>query len=239
MIHLSEPPPSPADLHFRLFGIPVRVHPLFWIVTVLLCIGGRRPVDPRELFVWVGVVFVSILIHELGHAVVQRYYGGWPWITLHGFGGLASCNNCDRRPRSQILISIAGPMAGFILAGFVISILVALGRVETFSLSWVPVQWELFGTIADIVVWDFLVVNILWGLVNLLPVYPLDGGQISRQLFFLAGTPERRSLQLSAGVAIAFAAYALLNQRFFVAFMFGMLAFDNFQTLQFQRGHWR
>ena len=61
-------------------------------------------------------MFVSILVHELGHAFVQRYFGGRPWITLYGFGGLASCNDCDRSPRSQIIISLAGPLAGFLFA---------------------------------------------------------------------------------------------------------------------------
>ena len=62
---------------------------------------------------------------------------------------------------------------------------------------------------------DLLHVNILWGLVNLLPIYPLDGGQIARELFTL-GNPRAgiiQSLQLSAGAAVLVAAYALLNQR--------------------------
>ena len=99
---LGEPAPTQADLHFRLFGFPVRVHPFFWVVSLLLGMGGRdRPIRSNVL-IWVAVVFVSILVHELGHAFMQRYYGGHPWITLYGFGGLASCNDCDRSPRSQI-----------------------------------------------------------------------------------------------------------------------------------------
>src|SRR6185295_15431809 len=75
---IGEPPPTQADIHFRLFGIPVRVHPFFWIVTLILGMGGFRsgPADPVETFVWVAVVFVSILVHELGRATMQRVYGG-------------------------------------------------------------------------------------------------------------------------------------------------------------------
>ena len=113
---LGEPPPTQADLHFRVFGIPVRVHPLFWIVTLFLGLAAARRPIRCETLIWVAVVFVSILVHELGHALMQRYFGGHPWITLYGFGGLASCNDCDRSPRSQILISLAGPVAGFLLA---------------------------------------------------------------------------------------------------------------------------
>jgi stage IV sporulation protein FB len=123
---LYEPPPTQADVHFRLFGFPVRVSPWFWVMALLLGVSGG-PADPVETLLWVGVVFFSILVHELGHAFAQQSYGGHPRITLHGFGGLAICEDCDRSPRSQILISLAGPLAGFCLAGLVILIL-ALSR---------------------------------------------------------------------------------------------------------------
>ena len=91
------------------------------------------------------------------------------------------------------------------------------------------------------VVAKLLEVNILWGVINLLPVFPLDGGQISRELFNLKDPRNgtNQALQLSAGIAVLLAAYALLNQRFYVALMFGYLAYSNFQTLQFYRNRWR
>src|SRR5688500_3784168 len=99
---LSEPPRSNGDLHFRVFGFPVRVHPYFWLVTAIMGLGsGDEGTAPMELLTWVGVVFVSILVHELGHAFLQRRFGGRPWITLYGLGGLASCDDCDRSPYSQ------------------------------------------------------------------------------------------------------------------------------------------
>jgi Zn-dependent protease len=237
---LGEPAPSQADLHFRVFGVPVRVHPWFWIVSLLLGMGGGEA-DPLQTLIWVAVVFVSILVHELGHAFLQRYYGGRPWITLYSFGGLASCNDCDRSPRSQILISLAGPVAGFFFAGFVISILVALQRIRRFELGWVPVVWVPFRTQLDVVVFFLLYVNIAWGLLNLLPIYPLDGGRIARELFTL-GNPRTgivQSLQLSAGAAVLVAVYALTRQSIFMTIMFGMLAYGSFQTLQAYRGGWR
>ena len=80
---IGEPPPSQADMHFRLLGFPIRVHPFFWLVAVFLGVGtGKNETDPVELLTWVAVVFVSILIHELGHAIMKRAYGGHPWITL-------------------------------------------------------------------------------------------------------------------------------------------------------------
>ncbi len=237
---LGEPAPTQADLHFRLFGVPVRVHPFFWVVALLLGMSGG-PADPLVTLVWVAVVFVSILVHELGHAIVQRYYGGRPWITLYSFGGLASCDDCDRSPRAQILISLAGPFAGFFFAGFVISILIALQRFRGFEWAWIPVNWVPFKSQLDLVVFFLLFVNIAWGVVNLLPIYPLDGGRIARELFTLrdprAGVIQ--SLQLSAGAAVLVAVYALTRQMFFMAIMFGFLAYGSFQTLQMYRNRWR
>ena len=240
---ISEPAPTQADLHFRLFGFPVRIHPFFWVVSLILGMGGlgSGKADPTETLIWVVVVFVSILVHELGHAFTQRRFGGHPWITLYSFGGLASCNDCDRSPRSQIIISLAGPFAGFFLAGFVISILIALQRFRGFELDWVAVNWVPFKSRLDVAVLFLLFVNIAWGLVNLLPIYPLDGGQIARELFTL-GNPRSgivQSLQLSAGAAVLVAVYALTKRDLFMCLMFGFLAYGSFQTLQMYRNRWR
>jgi membrane-associated protease RseP (regulator of RpoE activity) len=93
----------------------------------------------------------------------------------------------------------------------------------------------------DQVIWDLLQVNILWGLVNLLPIYPLDGGRIARELFTLRDARGGivQSLQLSAGAAVLVAVYAVLKQDIFLAVMFGFLAYGSFQTLQMYRGRWQ
>ena len=247
---LGEPPSTQADLHFRLFGFPVRVHPFFWVVTLLLGLGGDVA-DPINTLIWVAVVFVSILVHELGHAFLQRYYGGEPRLTLYSFGGLASCDDCDRSPRAQILISLAGPGAGFLLAGLVIAVLAPTGHLRGFELSLFPVIWEQFDpqyfqqygkdSPRDTLISDLLQVNILWGILNLLPIYPLDGGRIARELFTLnnARAGIIQSLQLSIGTAVLVAIYALVNQSMYTCIMFGVLAYGNFQTLQNYRGSWR
>jgi Zn-dependent protease len=260
---LTEPPPSPGDLHFRVFGIPVRVHPFFWLVTVIMGLNtGEEGTPPAELLIWVAVVFVSILVHELGHAFLQRRFGGRPWITLHGIGGLASCDDCDRSPRSQILISLAGPAAGFLLAAAAIALVRMGGRPfgwlregqflppdsnvtnpAAFGMFGVVLYWEAFhAEAANSLLRNILFVNILWGLVNLLPVYPLDGGRISRELCTLS-SPRRGivlSLQISIVTAVLMAAYGVLAwQSFYTALMFGYFAYVNYQTLQaYREGRW-
>jgi stage IV sporulation protein FB len=253
MLTLGEPPPTQADLHFRLFGIPVRVHPFFWIGTLLLGLGGKA--EPVRVLIWVAVVFVSILVHEFGHALTQRYFRGHPWVTLYGLGGLASCNDCDRSPRAQLLISFAGPVAGFLFAGVIIAVVALSGHAIGFALTADRVDVDSLGVQSLLIqplalfvaflepfrskpfnhmILCLLQVNILWGLINLLPIYPLDGGQIARELFTLRSPRNGiiQSLQLSTGAAVFVAVYALSQREIYLCIMFGILAFGSFQTLQ-------
>jgi len=260
MLLIGEPAPTQGDLHFRLFGIPVRVHPFFWVATVLLGLGGNP--EPVGVLIWVVVVFVSILVHEFGHAFTQRYFGGHPWVTLYSFGGLASCNDCDRSPRAQLLISLAGPAAGFLFAAVVVAVVWITGNVIGFAVNSDRVDPGQFGlerllvqslavfvayfqpyqsTPLNDAIGSLLQVNILWGLINLLPIYPLDGGQVARELFTLKNARSGiiQSLQLSVGAAALVAAYALFRGSFYMCLMFGFLAYGSYQTLQQYRDRWR
>jgi stage IV sporulation protein FB len=77
------PEPTRGEIHFRLFDIPVRVHPYFWLMTLFM---GLSP-DVGTLLIWMGVVFVSILWHELGHVFAYRFFGIRGDVVLYGFGG--------------------------------------------------------------------------------------------------------------------------------------------------------
>jgi stage IV sporulation protein FB len=73
--------PTPAtryDLRFTALGVPVRVHPLFWLVSIIFAVQ----LPPPLAVIWVGVVFVSIFIHELGHALTIRAFGWYPLNLL-------------------------------------------------------------------------------------------------------------------------------------------------------------
>ncbi|MCH8045495.1 MAG: site-2 protease family protein [Planctomycetes bacterium] len=235
---MSEPPPTQADLHFSLFGFPVRISPWFWGVSILM---GIRSGGPQELLTWVGVVFVSILVHELGHALAMRYFGWNARITLYAFGGMAAYESNSamqqgqNSPRSQILISLAGPAAGFVLAGLVVAAIYATNRSFYFFFTTIGQGPYLDNPQLILLVRYMLFVNVLWGLVNLLPVYPLDGGQVSRELFMLFN-PRRgivQSLWLSVIASGAAAVFGLmLMESLYVGLMFGFLAYSSYQTLQ-------
>ncbi|MEM9352154.1 MAG: site-2 protease family protein [Planctomycetota bacterium] len=248
---LIDPPPSQGDLHFRVFGFPVRIHPLFWVSTVLLSFRGSR--EPAHVLIWVAVVLVSILVHELGHAFLQRHYGGRPWITLYAFGGMASCDDCDQSTKSQILIALAGPGAGFALAILLLAILnllgiqagVALREADlpdgAYYLSLVGLRcyWsDAGGENATRIISSLLYVNIFWGLINLLPIYPLDGGRVSRELCLL-GRNTRAGMDISLKISIVAASLMAvygLRHGLYVTLLFGYLAYSSYQTLARYRG---
>jgi stage IV sporulation protein FB len=254
---LAEPAQSPGELHFRLFGVPVRVHPLFWLVSLLL---GLQIRDGQLLILWVLCTFVSILVHEFGHVIAIQRYGARARVVLYSFGGLAITETApyghdwgrdwrpdgyddrDRTQWQQIVISFAGPLAGFVLAAVVIGGLFATGHKVDFYLhenvsfvfghgEWVA-NPRIYATV------NFLLyINIFWGLMNLLPVYPLDGGKIAQELLSMhdARRGVRRSLVLSIATGAVVAVFVLFWQRgqgFFMAAMFGMLAYTSYMTLK-------
>ena len=246
MLLLQSPPPTRYDLRFSIAGIPIRVHPLFWLLTLLLGATG----DLVQLLIWVLVVFVSIIVHELGHAFAMRYFGQSSHIVLHFAGGLAIPDsvqwgsrwaNVALGPNQYILISLAGPVAGFLLAGLVIvGILLSGGSVGTtwlFGLIPLPLTATLpfDGMIFDVLVTILLWVNIFWGLINLLPVFPLDGGNVARNILIqydpINGVRKSLWVSVITGGLIALLALVFLRS-IYMAFLFGLLAFQSYQSLQ-------
>ena len=236
------PPPTRYDLNFSIFGFDVRVHPLFWLLAIIL---GFSPGGWERLVIWVVVVFISILIHELGHSFMMRRFGIDSHIVLHSFGGLAIPRSSRGHLNwvSQIMISLAGPFAGFLFAGIVVGIVYATGGfvflTQIFGFLPIPAAFvDVSGRLGEILneaIWMIIQVNTFWGLLNLLPVYPLDGGQVAMALFirFDPWNGARNSLWLSVltGGALAIGGFTLLNS-FYMGFLFGILALQSYQMIQ-------
>lgn len=246
---IADQPTTPYDLNFRVLGVPVRVHPLFWLISVIL---GPIHDEPKYVVMWVAVVFVSILVHEMGHALAIRSYGWRPSILLYSFGGLAMYQPTHHDPRKQILISLAGPLAGFALAGLTILLLSATGNTVRFSfggpigLKWTFIVRNLTGSNDNLLnlVDQLLQVNIFWGLLNLLPIWPLDGGHVCYEFLLELRVREAlvKALWVSVTVAGAVAIYTVirlgkdLSHDFFIPLMFGYLAYSSFSLLQSYSG---
>ncbi len=246
---LAEPERTPYDLRFRALGFPVRVHPWFWLVTVLFNGDRLLRAGPEYLLLWVAVVFVSVLVHELGHALAFRRFGAHTEIVLYSMGGLAIPTHALSGRARRIAVALAGPVAGFLLCGLVYGSNAALEWGQRADGGAANGRHVLFLYLQ--LVW----VNLVWGLFNLLPVYPLDGGQVSRELCGMRwGTRGyRTSLRISFVVALVIASYSILcaidtgefGDRLlrelpgwlpagsvYTAILFGCLAYVNYQLLQ-------
>jgi Zn-dependent protease len=223
---------------------------LFWLAGLLL--GPKNSGGP-QILVWMVAFFLGILCHELGHALVMRSQGCFSWITLYGFGGLASCDRSRRAgggyPEAwrQIVVSAAGPLAGFLLAAIVVAAVVASGHHFNAYIG-LPVGLDLRLPAEEVVVSaslshfidDILFVTIVYGILNLLPVYPLDGGQIARELLTMIVGPDgvRLSLFLSMTVAGCLAMFGAIRLHDpFLTIFFGLLAYSSFATLQSLSGN--
>ncbi len=235
----SEPPRTPYDLNFVLAGVPVRVHPFFWLMSLML-VGFRPGARLATLLIWTAAVFISILVHEFGHVLAFRRYGVDSHVVLHGFGGLAIPHTARRiSPWAHIFISFAGPAAGFLLVACFYAGMKLSGHPVDIGFGGPLLVDYYIGRFDSLnvtrLMYDLFEINIFWGLINLLPIYPLDGGQISRELFSVYHPRDaiRQSLMLSIVVAIGVVVFSLVKlQDTYLAIMFGYLGYISYVSLQ-------
>jgi stage IV sporulation protein FB len=250
MFLFQQPPATQYDLRFNIADIPVRVHPLFWLVAILLGSTGNLLLLP----VWVLVLFISILIHELGHALAFRRFGQRSQIVLHFAGGLtipepvswgSGWANVALSRNQEIFIALAGPFAGFLFAALVMALVVISGGsvLTTYLFGFIPLPLSAVipfgGSLIGLLVTLLLWVNIFWGLINLMPVQPLDGGNVARNIFIQYDPFDgvRKALWLSVITGALLALIGLIAFRsLYMAFLFGLLAFQSYQSIQGRYG---
>jgi len=256
---LQQPAESPYDVRFNLFGFFTRISWTFWLVAVVLGYDfvqlteqiyrqnspGRIPL----LIVWVAMMAISILIHELGHAIAFRRFGFDSSIVLYYLGGLASPTASFRGGRSrqrfegreEVIVAAAGPV--FQIGSAIIVIMVAnYFNYRVVSLAMLPGPLSAFGAfvrgrefenafvfgIVNFYVWP----SIAWGILNLLPVLPLDGGRICKGLVEMQGGATSTAIWISVVTAAVVAVYAFNSQQTILAIFFASMAISNYQTIQ-------
>jgi Zn-dependent protease len=231
---LLEPDRTPYDLNFRLFGTPVRIAPWFWLVSVIF---GWDFVNLglQYLAIWVACVFVSILLHEFGHVWAGKAFGTDGSIVLYSFGGLAIGASDLRHRWQRVIVYLAGPGIQLALYG---ALLLAEYRIGEKGMENMPEPaYVTFGILKSI--------NLYWPLLNLLPIWPLDGGKVTREV---GSALSRDGVRISLGISIAVAGFIAIhglianqNPNFripylptgmFTALFFGALAFESYQLLQ-------
>jgi Zn-dependent protease len=192
----------------------VSVAPSFLIAAVILGYSDDLP----AVVSWVVVVFVSVLVHELGHALVGKALGGRPEIQLEGFGGVTFPRlAAPATPSRQIVLSLAGPFAGLLLGAAAVAVKAVI----------VPEP----GSLSALLIRQFQFTSVAWAVLNLLPVLPLDGGQVLLAVLEgLRKRPSVRAASLISGLvaaAAAVAAWVLFGQQF-AAIWLALMAVQNF-----------
>lgn len=170
---------------FRIFGIPVIFNWIFFATLALL--GGAFRAQGPEAWLDVGLFVlagtVSILVHEFGHAMVGRKLGGGnPVIHLHALGGLCSFERSNFSRKQDFMMVAAGPLAGFALA-----LLMFLALMILPDTAPPKIHFLIFTT---------CLINVVWSIINLLPVLPMDGGRLVQA----ALGPQRLRATLIIGI---------------------------------------
>jgi len=164
---------------FRVFGIQLSVHATFLLLLAYAGYEGWRSAGTYGL-VWHVLLticfFVCVVLHELGHCLTAQRYGvRVPRILLLPIGGMAEMDHLPRRSSAEFLITLAGPAVNFLIAALLL-----------------PFTWRPALGLAGVVEYSTgeLLLQLLWanlimGIFNLLPVYPMDGGRILRSILAL------------------------------------------------------
>jgi Zn-dependent protease len=196
------------------FGIGIYIHPtiLFLPLLVLLPYPGSAGVPAAvHNLVLLGCVFVCIVLHELGHALMARAYGiATRDITLYPIGGVASLERMSERPWEEFWIAVAGPAVNVAIAGGLLTLATALGMpVPTPSAAAASPRGNLLAELA--------LVNLGLVVFNLLPAFPMDGGRVLRALLSIPLGRLRATevaAGLGAGLAVVFFVGGVLSGRF-------------------------
>jgi Zn-dependent protease len=195
--------------------IPIHIFPFFWLL--ILMIGWLNSSSILGTVIWAAIIFLSVLIHEYGHALTARLFGQEAEINLVGLGGLTKRHGPKLARWQEFLIVLNGPIAGFFLFIIAYQLLNLVG--EKKSILFYALQIAIN-------------VNLFWTILNLVPVLPLDGGHLLRIL--LEGAFGVRGLKIAFFVSIVLAAvmglYFFLLQQILMGALFFMLAFESYRA---------
>ncbi len=235
------PQPTAYDLNFALGRTRVTVHVGFWLMATLF--GWNLIADGFEyVLIWVACTFLSILLHEFGHVWAGHIFGTEGDILLYSFGGLAIGSNNLNRRWQRVIVSLSGPAVQLLLWGFMVCIrnYVVRENIDNWP-DYLEFAWNKMERI-----------NLIWPLMNLVPVWPLDGGMVMRE--FCEWISPREGTRVSLGISMASAGFLAVNTLLFInrqahvpylhgygmytVLFLAMLVFESYQLLKLYRNPW-
>ena len=191
----------------RIFGIELRVHATFFLLLAWIGVSGYLagglPAAALNLL-YIAILFVCVVAHEFGHALVARRFGiRTPDVTLLPIGGLARLERMPQKPMQEVAVALAGPAVNLAIFA-VLALIFGLGSAATplteLSLAALPAQ--------------IAVLNLVLALFNLLPAFPMDGGRVLRALIATRMDRVRATRAAAAagqGLAFAMGLYGLVS----------------------------
>lgn len=200
--------------------IPITIFPSFWIVAAL--IGFLYSQSIVGTLIWTFVIFISVLFHELGHAITAKAFGLTPRIELVAMGG-ATYHQGERLSFwRKFFVILNGPLFGLLLF-LIATLLLQLPQIAASQIA--PILSLL------------QVVNLFWTIVNLIPVIPLDGGHLLRvvleAIFGIKGF--RYTLIFGATFSLAISLFFFLYQQIFMGALFFLFAFQSYDAFRKSR----
>jgi len=219
MLHLGSIGKTSIDVDFSFFIL----------IGLFVILNYDESKGIEYALIWIPILFISVLFHEFAHAAAIALFGfGGSNIVLGGMGGHTSNENMrNARPWQDVVISIAGPASNFLLAMICsyFYLNTRIGGTDKMLIVLLP-------TMGKISIW--------WGLLNLIPVPPLDGGHATRSFFRMFLT-DRTSFVISTWIALivggAIALWGFRGGQFFLAFFLVMMLFGVWQRWQYFREH--
>lgn len=196
----------------RLAGIDLAIHPSWLVIAFLVTYSLAEFQFPAQYDGWTtplywivagataALFFASVLAHEFSHALVARRFGlKVQGITLFIFGGATSIDSDSRTPREEALIAVAGPAASMVIGGALLGLNVFIAQEQLGAL----VGW-------------LGVINVMLGLFNLIPGFPMDGGRVLRAIIWKV-RGDRLAATRNAAVVGRIFAYLLIAGGVFLA----------------------
>lgn len=228
---------------FRIRGIQLSVHASFFLLLAYAAWEGWAAAG------WLGAAWMSagllamfacVTLHEFGHIAAAAFFGiRTARVLLLPIGGMAEMESIPRRPREEIIIALAGPAVNYAIIGLLMIFV-------RFPENWDPGYFSL--TVAELGR-QLVLGNLVMGVFNLLPAFPMDGGRVLRAVLALKFSylqATRIAAHAGKAVALATAAYLILKwNNYLAAVLFGFIIYAGQRELRAverrerEAAHWR
>jgi Zn-dependent protease len=207
----------------RVSGIDIKIHATFFLILLLGAVQWGGPNGYNGAFFGVllmVLLFVCVVLHELGHSLVAKYFGlPVSEIILLPIGGLSKLEKNPRRPLEELLLAVAGPLVNLIIAGVLVVAAGAWGHFSSLNARGLVTGQPLLPSSSGLLGW-LLAANITLAIFNLIPAFPMDGGRALRAILWMfVGFTKATRISATTGqlLAFAFGLYAVLSGHFLLA----------------------